>query len=177
MKRIVSILILLNVSIITGWDLLAQNLKFGHVNREEFIKRLPEFDSAQVKLEKFRKELINHIELMSIELNSKYNDYTKSSKTLSELVKQNKEQELEDMNRRIQEFQTNAQTQLQEKQAELFQPILSKVDKAIKDVGKQNGYLYIFDVSQGSMLQYFNESISTDVTDLLRIKLKSKQIN
>jgi outer membrane protein len=45
-----------------------------------------------------------------------------------------------DMQRRIQEFQNNAQKQLQDKQVELFQPIYAKVDKAIKDVGKENGF-------------------------------------
>ena len=40
-----------------------------------------------------------------------------------------------DMQKRIQDFQTNAQTQLQNKQTEVFQPIYAKVDKAIKDVG------------------------------------------
>ena len=53
------------------------------------------------------------------------------------------------MNKRIQDFQTNAQTQLQNKQIELFQPIYTKVDKAIKDVGKENGFFYVFDVAKG----------------------------
>ena len=74
----------------------------------------------------------------------------KKAKTSADIVKQTKEQELVDMQKRIQEFQKNAQTQLQEKQAEVFQPIYAKVDKAIKDVGKENGFLYIFDIAQRS---------------------------
>ena len=85
-------------------------MKFGHINSDELIQALPEFDSANVKLEKFRKELINDLELMSVELNNKSDAYNKESKNLTDLVKQTKEQELIDMNRRIQEFQTNAQT-------------------------------------------------------------------
>ena len=95
-------------------------------------------------------------------------------KILSELVRQTKEQELVDMNRRIQEFQTNAQQQLQEKQAALFQPIMAKVDKAIKDVGKENGFIYIFTVGQGSSLVYFDETKSTNIMVLAKAKLGIK---
>ena len=158
-----------------GQNAMAQNFKFGHINSDELIQAMPEFDSATVKLEKFRKELVNALELMSVELNNKNDAYNKESKNLTDLVKQTKEQELVDMNRRIQEFQTNAQTQLQNKQAELFQPIYAKVDKAIKDVGKENGFIYVFDVAKGALL-YFDETKSTNIMALVKTKLGLKII-
>ena len=134
---------------------------------------MPEYDSATVKLEKFRKELVNALELMTVELNTKNDTYQKESKNLSDIVKQTKEQELMDMNKRIQDFQTNAQTQLQTKQTEVFQPIYAKVDKAIKDVGKENGFLYVFDVAKGALL-YFDETKSINVMSLVKTKLGLK---
>jgi outer membrane protein len=106
-------------------------------------------------------------------LNNKNDAYNKESKNLTEIVKQTKEQELIDMNRRIQEFQTNAQTQLQNKQVELFQPVYAKVDKAIKEVGKENGFVYVFDIAKGSLL-YFDETKSTNVLALAKAKLGLK---
>jgi outer membrane protein len=158
---------------LTGQTIIAQNMKFAHINSEELIQALPEFDSANVNLENFRKELINALELMSVELNNKSEAYNKEMKNLSEIVKQNKEQELVDMNRRIQEFQNNAQQQLQDKQLELLQPIYTKVDKAIKDVGKENGFMYVFDVAKGSLL-YFDETKSTNILALAKAKLGIK---
>jgi outer membrane protein len=157
--------------VLAGQGVVAQNLKFGHINSTELIQSMPEFDSAQVKLEKLRKDLVNHFDMMSAEFNAKYDEYLKSSKTLSDIVRQIKEQELNDMNRRIQDFQSAIQTQLQEKQAEFFQPVYEKAEKAIKDTGRQNGFFYIFDISQGSLL-YFNETLSTDITALVKAKLK-----
>jgi len=151
----------------------SQNLKFGHINSDELIQAMPEFDSATANLEKFRKELVNALELMTVELNNKNDAYTKESKNLTDIVKQTKEQELIDLNRRIQDFQQNAQTQLQNKQVELFQPIYTKVDKAIKDVGKENGFLYVFDIAKGSLL-YFDETKSTNIMALAKTKLGLK---
>lgn len=173
MKRFIGIAAITIIVVFMGQNLMAQNLKFGHINSDELIRALPEFDSASVKLEKFQKDLVNALELMSVELNNKNDAYNKESKNLTDIVKQTKEQEILDMNRRIQEFQTNAQTQYQDKQAELFQPIYVKVDKAIKDVGKENGFTYLFDVAKGSLL-YFDESKSTNVMPLAKAKLGVK---
>jgi outer membrane protein len=174
MKRFLGIAAVIVFFVSAGQTVMAQTLKFGHINSDELIQAMPEVDSASAKLDNFRKELVNALELMQVELNNKSDAYTKEMKNLSELVRQAKESELVDMNRRIQEFQANAQTQLQEKQAELFQPIYAKVDKAIKEVGKENGFLYVFGVGQGSTLVYFDETKSTNVMALVKAKLGLK---
>jgi outer membrane protein len=174
MKRFIGIAILTSLIFLAGQNVKAQNIKFGHINSDELIQALPEFDSANVKLEKFRKELINALDLMTVELNNKSETYNKESKNYTDIVKQTKEQELVDMNKRIQEFQNNAQQQLQQKQAELFQPIMAKVDKAIKEVGKENGFVYIFSIGQGSSLLFFDETKSTNVMPLAKAKLGLK---
>lgn len=174
MKRFIGIAFLMAIVFLVSQNTNAQSIKFGHINSDELIQALPDFDTANVKLEKFRKDLINALELMSVELNNKSDVYTKESKNYTDIVRQTKEQELVDMNKRIQEFQTNAQQQLQEKQAELFQPIMAKVDKAIKEVGKENGFVYIFSIGQGSSLLFFDETKSTNVMPLAKAKLGLK---
>jgi len=168
MKRIIGIAALVILVAIAGQS---QNLKFGHANSDELIQALPEFDTASVQLENFRQELTNTLELMTVELNNKSDAYNKASKNLTDVVRQTKEQELIDLNRRIQDFQSNAQEQFQNKQIELFQPIYNKVDKAIKDVGKENGFIYIFNI--GSTL-YVDETKSVNVLPLVKVKLGLK---
>ena len=173
MKRLISISISIVFIISAGYEAMAQSLKFGHINSNELIQVMPEFDSARIKLEKLRQELTNYLEIMSADLNNKYNSYLNDNKNLSEIVKQTKEQELSDMNSRIQEFQSNAQTQLQEKQTALFSLVYAKLDNAIKSTGKENDFLYIFDSSQGDLL-YFDKTKSIDITALVKMKLGLK---
>jgi outer membrane protein len=173
MKRFIGISVLVIMVTFVGQNALAQNLKFGHINRTELIQAMPEFDSARVKLEKLNTELQNTAELLQVELNNKYETYLKESKNLTDLVKQTKEQELQDAQKRLTDFQTNAQTQMQEMQVKLFTPVTEKADKAIKEVGKENGYIYIFDLSQNQIL-YFDEAKSTNVTQLVKNKLGLK---
>lgn len=173
MKRIIGILALITIAIFVGQNAIAQSLKFGHINRNELIQSMPEFDSARVQLERLNTELTNAAELLQVELNNKYEAYLKEGKNLTDLVRQTKEQELQDYQRRLSEFQTNAQNQIQEKQVSLFTPITEKADKAIREVGKENGLIYVFDLSQNQII-YFDETKSTNILQLAKTKLGLK---
>jgi outer membrane protein len=173
MKRFIGISVLVIMVIFVGQNALAQNLKFGHINRTELIQAMPDFDSARVKLEKLNTELQNTAELLQVELNNKYEIYLKESKNLTDLVRQTKEQELQDAQKRLTDFQTNAQTQIQDMQVKLFTPVTEKADKAIRDIGKENGYIYVFDLSQNQII-YFDETKSTNVMQLVKNKLGLK---
>ncbi|HUU99949.1 MAG TPA: OmpH family outer membrane protein [Bacteroidales bacterium] len=174
MKRFLGVVSLVLVMTFLGQYAIGQSFKFGHINRNELIQGLPEFDSARVQLEKLSTDLSNALEMLQVEYNNKADAYLKASKTLTDLVRQTKEQELQDYQNRMQTFQVNAQNQLQEKQVALFTPITTKADKAIKDVGKENGYIYIFDTSPGGQVIYFDEAKSTNVMALAKAKLGLK---
>ena len=173
MKRIIGITALAILFVFAGQRTMAQSLKFGHINRNELIQLMPEFDSARVQLEKLNTDLTNALEMLQVEYNNKADAYLKESKNLTDLVRQTKEQELQDYQNRMATFQNNAQTQLQEKQVTLFTPITEKADKAIKEVGKENGYIYIFDLS-ANQVAYFDETKSTNVLALVKTKLGLK---
>ncbi len=170
MKRFLAITALVLFAASAGYS---QTMKFGHVNGNELVQALPEFDSARVKLEKTRQELENTLEIMSVQLNNMNDAYTKDSKNWTEIVRQTKEQEMIDLNKRIEDFRSKAQTDLQEQQVALFKPIQEKVDKAVKEVGKENGFVYIFDVGSGVLL-YFDETKSTNIMPLAKAKLGLK---
>ena len=171
MKKL-SLIIIISVFFgLAGQKLNAQDIKFGHIDTEELIQALPDFDTAIARLERFSRDLSNQLEIMQVEFNNKYNDYNRDMESLTDLVKQTKEQELSDMLRRINEFQQNAQQQVDERQAEYFQPMIAKVDKAIKDVGKENGFIYIFAIGQGTSVSYFDETKSIDIMPLAKAKL------
>ena len=73
---------------------------------------------------------------------------------MSQLIRQSKQSELRDLEQRIQSFRQTADMDLQNKQQELFNPLIEKVQDAIKRVSEENGYTYVFDVSMGSLLYY-----------------------
>ena len=87
--------------------------------------------------------------------------------TMSNAVRQSLQQEIQDLERRIQEFQQTAYTEIEVKQNELMQAMFEKVRVAATEVGQTNSYTYIFDSSNGSLLYAGGE----DITSLIKTQL------
>jgi len=170
MKKVFGLL-LTAALIFTAQDGIAQSFKTGHINRDDIIMALPEYDTAMKAYNAYGQELTNALELMQVEYNNKLDQYVKDSKTLTDLVKANKEQELADMQNRISNFQQQAQTQLQDKQASLLNPIIEKVTAVITAVAKEGGFTYVYDVRT---LVYFDPLKSTDMAPLVKTRMGLK---
>jgi outer membrane protein len=148
-----------------------KTVKLGHINSSDLMQIMPGKDSAQAAFEAEVKILEGELKAMQDELEKKLNDYQERKSQMTELIRSTKEQELNDLNQRIQVYQQNAQKKLQEKEAELLQPIIDRAKQAISDVAKENGYTYIFDTSAGAVLY---QQDSDDILNLVKKKLGLK---
>ena len=150
-----------------GGNAMAQkNLKLGHINSQELMQIMPGRDSVQTVLQGEVTELETTLKQMQAEAEKRYNDYVANQAGWTELIRQTKQREIRDMSARIQEFQENAQKQLQEREAELTKPIIDRAKKAIEDVAREGNYTYIFD---GAALLYSQDS--EDIMPLVKKKL------
>jgi len=151
-----------------------QAYKFGHINGQELLSIMPERDSAEAKYMAYGKDLEEQMEVFQVEYNNKLNTYQQRAKTWSDAIREAKEKELQDIGQRIQEFQVTAREDLQKRQVELLRPVIEKATNAVKKVGKDNGFTYIFDISNAA-LAYWNADHSVDVLDLVKKELGIKK--
>lgn len=169
MNRILFISIVVASLLFTGSSFAQSNLKFGHINVQELLTAMPERDSAEAKLKSYGEDLSEQIEQLYVEYNNKAQNYQQRRETLTQAIREAREKELSELEQRIREFEMTAQQDYQRMQGELMKPIMEKADAAIKKVSKQNGYLYVFDVSTGGIV-YFSET-STDILPLVKKEL------
>jgi outer membrane protein len=163
-------LILISLLLLGGTGLYAQGeYKFGHINSQELIAAMPEADSAQTMIENLAMEYEQQVEVMTVELNKKYDDYLTNRDKYTDLIRQTKEADITEMQQRIQAFEQNAQMDLQNKQQELIAPILEKANVAITEVAEENGFIYVFDISRGNPVYFSDQSV--DVLPLVKAKL------
>jgi outer membrane protein len=151
--------------------LFAQTPKFGHVNSTELLSSMPETKVADSALQKFGSSLESQLKTMNAEYDSKVADYKEKQSSMSDPIQQLKAKEISDLGDRIQAFQQSAQTSIQKKKEELYQPIIKKAEDAIHAVGKDKGYTYIFDSGVGVLL-YFQDS--DDIMAMVKSKLGLK---
>ena len=124
-------------------NISAQNLKLAHINIQELVGAMPEYDSATVKLQKYAKDLESDLDAIRLELNRKYEDYNKNSAGLTDIVLQSRQQELVAMQQRVAAFQEQAQESYSTENEKLMQPVIEKANKAIETVAKEQGVTYV----------------------------------
>lgn len=162
-------LIALALLVFIGQAATAQELKFGHIDTQELLGMMPEMKTAQTQLEAYATELQNDLEVLAVEFNNKRNEFEQKQAEMSDLLRETKQEELMTMQQNIQRYQQNSDQKFNQKQQELVGPVVEKARKAIQDVAKENGFTYVFDVSQGALV-YFSEH-STDLLPLVQQKL------
>jgi outer membrane protein len=143
--------------------------KFGHIDIQQLIQVMPERNAALESLEKEAGELETMLATMQTELQTMFQDYTTGREDMSDLVRTAKEEDIQLKQQRIETFRIQADQQLQQKQQELMTPIFEKADNAISEVAKEQGLLYVFDISSRVVL--YKSSQSVDVFPLVKKKL------
>ena len=142
--------------------------KFGRVDLAAIVPNMPEFKEAQTNLEAYGLDLQNQLEQIQVEFNQKYAEYEKNRATYTDTIRQMKESELQQLQQRFQEFQQIAQQDIQQKEAELMEPIYNKANEAVKAVAEAGGYVAIFstagDMATSAGLAYFDPAALTDIT-------------
>jgi outer membrane protein len=144
--------------------------KIAHIQLDSLITIMPETKQAQELAQGYLKDLEKQVASMKSEFDSKYQDYTTNEAGMSDLVKKTKQEELQTLNQRIEDFRTQAQQDYQKKSADLSKPIYEKAKKAVDVVAKENGFKYVLDTSTGIVL--FHEP-SDDIFALVKKKLET----
>ena len=148
----------------------AQGMKFGHINMQEVMFLMDEMDSARVEMEKFSASMQETYNAMIEEYNTKIATYQQMSANWTPSVLATKQQEIQDLEARLQQYQQNAQMDMNNLQQQLMTPIQQKANEAVAKVGKANGLIYVFDTSMG-MIPYFDTTQSMDVTEQVKVEL------
>ena len=153
----------------------AQNLKFGHINAQEIVSAMPEFAKAQSDIEALDKQLTSELQRTQEEFNKKYQEFQQAiaKDSLPANIAERRQKELQDMMKRQEQFQQEAQQQMQKAQADAMAPIYKKLDDAIKAVGAAEGVIYIFDLAR-TPVAYVNESQSINLTPKVKTQLGIK---
>lgn len=142
--------------------------KFGYLNSAEIMATMPAVKQADANLEALQKQLQKKGQSMVEALQADYGKVQAKveSGELSPQQQQTEASRLEAKQAEIVKFEQDMVETLQNKRNDLLKPIYDKINQAIQDVAKENGYQFIFD--QGVLL-YAEDA--ADVSKLVKAKL------
>lgn len=148
MKQMKSLFIA--AALMLGVSQFANAQKVAHINMQELIEKHPDMAKANKMLEDMADRYDKDYRESVNEYQTKLQKYISEEESVSETVNKDRGEELQNMQKSIQEFAANAQKTLQEKELELKKPIADKATEAIKKVGRAKGYDYVLDSTLGA---------------------------
>lgn len=164
--------ILLAVLVALPMSVAAQ--KFGVVSAEEIFAAMPEVAEIQTKLGEASKQYEDEYAKLNEEMQKKFAEYQQLEQDAStpQSIKERRMQEIQDKSQKVDQFRNTAAQDLERLRASLMAPIQNKMNEAIKAVGTEGAFTFIFP-QEPSLLLYTGTDV-TDVTALVKTKLGLK---
>lgn len=151
----------------------AQNAKLAHINTSELFNQMPEIPGIETQLNTKQEEISKNGQALVDEFNKKAEEFQKLAATSSETVKADQQKQLDQIQERYQMFLQNSQREIEELRQKLLAPVQQKIATAIKAVGDEKGYTYVFDLAAGNLV-YVSPTTAEDATPLVKAKLGIK---
>jgi outer membrane protein len=166
MKKLFKVALVALSMLMVGNFAKAQS-KVGYINFQALLTQMPEYKTIKSQLDIYSKQFTDELTTMQNELQSKGKEYQAQSATMTDAVRTAKQTELQDLQNRLQAYNTTAQQKFDEKTNELSKPMVDKARAAVSDVAKEKGYNYVLDSGSTQLL------VSPDGDDLLpAVKVK-----
>ncbi len=155
-------------------DANAQNTqKIGHLNAGNLLSMMPETPLADTALSKFRDSMIVFGDSVAAKFKERAEAFMKDYEAgkIPPVEAEKMQERLRREQAGIQNFAQQIDQAINIKRQMLLAPILERIDKALKEVAKENGFDMIFDEGSGAML--FTAD-SQDVMPMMKTKLGLK---
>jgi outer membrane protein len=167
MKKLLIIAALLAVS----FQLSAQ--KIGYMNTETILSKIPSYTAAKEKLDALNSQYKAKVESEYKVIEQMYNKYQSSKASLNEYQRSQKENEIINKEKAAKELQKSYFGQdgyMQKKTDELLSPIKERVQNAINQLAKQEGYSLIIDLAAAQGIIYNNkqQDLSQKIINMLK---------
>ena len=159
--------------------LSAQEGKFGFIDFNATLRRMPEYLEAEINLRKIQNEYHEEIERSKREFERQYIEFMLEQDHLSASIVAKRQKELQLLMDNNAQFRDNVQLELEARRDEMLMPIKKKLLSAVSDVCTGQNLDYVVDTGKGTYL-YINQEKGVDITDpvyeILGIERKTETV-
>jgi outer membrane protein len=145
--------------------------KIGYVNFDALVGQLPEAKTIKSQMDIYQKQFVDQLTLMNNELQAKGKEFQTSQATMTDATRTVKQTELQDLQKRMQDYESSAQQQVDAKSNELVKPLSDKVRAAVTATAKEKGYAYVLDAGRVALVV---SPEGDDLTPAVKVKLGIK---
>jgi len=167
MKKLFFLIALISMHLATAQNSKSTTGRVGYADMEYIMQRLPDMKQIESDLKSTQTQLRNQIKTKSDALQKQYEALNASAQGLSDSVRLQEQQQLEQGLAELEKMQQDAQVTLQNKQKLYMAPLYLKVNSAIRQVAQENGFEIVLTrrVGGANLLMYQDEQ--QNISDLV----------
>lgn len=160
--------ILIFIMLLAPMSMLAQ--KFGYVNSADIVQIMPEYAQAQKKIQDLEKTYTDDFNAMRTELEKKGAEFEKLQQdSVPENILKRRYEEIMQLQQRLEQYRQEVAANLAKAENDEMMNIQTKLRNALDAVGRDGGYVAIFDLAGG--MPYVSTTLCEDVTAKVKTKL------
>ncbi len=141
MKQFITIALIITGTL--GFSNISQAQKIGYLSADEIIAIMPEAAKIDTQLNQYQQSLYQNAQDKQAELNDAVSRFYKDSATMTASLKEVKRKDLQTKVQELSGEDQRIQNLFEQKRQELSLPIQKKLQAAIQEVAKENGYAYV----------------------------------
>lgn len=148
--------------------------RIGYTNLELVLSYMPEAQQVEAELRTYEKKILEQLNVKQAYLQTRIEEYTelKQQGKLSPVQEEERRKEIMRLDEEIKRFQEESEQNYLKKKVELLQPVIDKLQKAIRELAEAEGYDYILNNSNASgVATILYGPQSEDVTEKLLRRL------
>ena len=140
--------------------------KFAYINTQEVFAQIPDLKDVESKLATKQEEIKKVMTDLDTEFQTKLKEFAGPSGTAENLT-EDQQKQLQDIQQRYETYYQTSEKEFGDLRQQLLAPLQQRMQKAIQEVGSENGFTYIFELG---VIPYTSTS-AVDAGKLVKAKL------
>ncbi|WP_417887412.1 OmpH family outer membrane protein [Zunongwangia sp.] len=145
--------------------------KIAIIDADYIISKMPEISDVDQGIKNFNEQMQSDMKSAIKTYQGLVQNYKDSSAVFTEDIKKERENTLISLENDIKNFRQRSSVMLQMKRNELTKPLYAKIDTALQEIIKEEGYTQVFHANSGALA--YSEP-SSDITEKVLNKLGIK---
>lgn len=146
-------------------------LRFGYFSFEQVFHTMPGYAIAKHNMDKLRGKYDEETKRVETEFNSKYEEFLDGQRSYAKSILEKRQAELRELMEKNIAFKAEAARLLKKAEEEAYAPLKAKMNAALQQIGKENGFAFILNTDNNAT-PYLSAEMGVDITEALKEKIK-----
>ena len=146
-------------------------LRFGYFSFEQVFHTMPGYAIAKHNMDELRGKYDEETKRVETEFNSKYEEFLDGQRSYAKSIFEKRQAELRELMEKNIAFKAEAARLLKKAEEESYAPLKAKMNAALQQIGKENGFAFILNTDNNAT-PYLSAEMGVDITEALKEKIK-----